>query len=422
MKYGLIGEKLSHSFSKEIHEKIENYEYILKEIPKDELSDFMIKHDFDAINVTIPYKEAVMKYIDSIDDKAKLIGAVNTVVNKGGKLYGYNTDFTGMESLFIKAGINPQGKKVLILGSGGTSKTAKAVMAYMGASVVLCVSRSVKEGCITYDEMYDCHRDAEIIINTTPCGMFPKCFESPVDISEFNSLEGVIDAIYNPLRSKLVIEAQKRGIKAEGGLYMLASQALFAAEKFTDKTFDKSIVYNAYGDIFKSKENIVLTGMPGCGKSTVSIIISSVTNREYIDTDSMIVEKAGTDINTIFKLRGEEYFRELETECIKEASSKSGCVIATGGGAILKDENMDALRQNGRIYFIDRPLESLIPTDDRPLASDCEMIKKRYEERYSRYISTSDEVVDATGSAQDVADLIVKMHLSVIEGENSHDS
>lgn len=422
MKYGLIGEKLSHSFSKEIHEKIENYEYILKEIPKDKLSDFMIKHDFNAINVTIPYKEAVMKYIDSIDDKAKLIGAVNTIVNKDGILYGYNTDFTGMESLFIKAEIDPRGKKVLILGSGGTSKTAKAVMDYMGASPIFCVSRSVKDGYITYDKMYERHRDAQIIINTTPCGMFPKCYESPVDISKFNRLEGVIDAIYNPLRSKLVTEAKKRGVKAEGGLYMLASQALFSAERFTDKTYDKSIIYNVYSEILSSKENIILTGMPGCGKSTVSKIISSLTDRECIDTDSMIVEKAGTDINSIFKSHGEEYFRNLETECIKEASSKSGIIIATGGGAILKEENTDALRQNGRIYFIDRPLERLIPTDDRPLASDFEKLKRRYEERYSRYISTADDVVNAACSAQEVAISILRRHTGKREELLSCDS
>jgi len=410
MKYGLIGEKLGHSFSKEIHEKIENYDYILKEIPKDELGSFMIQKEFEAINVTIPYKEAVIPYLSEIDEKARLIGAVNTVVNSQGQLYGYNTDFMGMEGLIHKADIEISGKKVVILGSGGTCKTAKAVVKYLGASSVITVSRSGKDDSVTYEELYSLHTDADVIINTTPCGMYPDCSSSPVDIERFSKLSGVIDAIYNPLRTKLVLSAMQKGIKAEGGLYMLASQAVYAAEKFTSKKYDASVAPNAFKDIFVAKENIVLTGMPGSGKSTVGKIISSLTSREFVDTDQMIVSESGMEITDIFKKYGEKYFRDLESRCVAEASQKGGRIIATGGGAILRKENVDSLSQNGRIYFIDRPLKELIPTSDRPLASSSEEITKRYNERYSLYKETSDVIVDASCGANEVARIIVRLH------------
>ncbi|MBQ4630101.1 MAG: shikimate dehydrogenase [Clostridia bacterium] len=410
MKYGLIGEKLGHSFSKEIHEKIENYDYRLQEIAREDLDDFMTKREFVAINVTIPYKEAVIPHLSSIDDKAKAIGAVNTIVNSNGKLHGYNTDFLGMEALIKKAGIEPEGKKVIILGSGGTAKTAFAVAKYMGASDVICTSRTGRGECITYEELYENHSDVDIIINTTPCGMFPNCGDVPVEIDRFPKLSGVIDAIYNPLRTNLVLSALKKGIKAEGGLYMLASQAVFAAEKFTGKTYDLSVTDKAYNDIFSSKENIVLIGMPASGKTTVGKIISKITSREIIDTDAMIVEKAQMEITDIFEKYGEKYFRDLESECVEEASAKNGCIIATGGGAILRKENVDSLSRNGKIYFIDRPLSSLIPTSDRPLASDEEAIRKRYTERYCIYCDSANEIIDADCSADEVAKKILKQH------------
>ncbi len=410
MKYGLIGEKLGHSFSKEIHEKIENYSYILKEIPKDDLELFMRQKDFEAINVTIPYKEAVIPFLAEIDEKARMIGAVNTVINTDGSLYGYNTDFMGMEALLNKAGIEVNNKKVVILGSGGTCKTAKAVAQYLGASSVITVSRTGKGGSVTYDDMYGYHCDADVIINTTPCGMFPDCTSTPVNIDCFTKLSGVIDAIYNPLRTRLVLSAMEKGIKAEGGLYMLASQAVFAAEKFTSKTYDSSVAQNAFKDIFVSKENIVLTGMPGSGKSTVGKILAKSTSREFVDTDEMIVSKMNMEITDIFKKYGEDYFRNLESECIAEASRIGGRVIATGGGAILRKSNIASLRLNGRIYFIDRPLEALIPTSDRPLASNRIDIEKRYNERYSIYKATADVIIDASCDATGVADKISELH------------
>ena len=412
MEYGLIGEKLSHSFSKEIHEKIEDYSYELLEVKREELDSFMKKASFKAINVTIPYKEAVIEYLDDISDTAREIGAVNVIVNSNGRLYGDNTDFAGMKSLIENAGIIISGKKVLILGTGGTSKTAFAVAKSMGASSILKVSRRDTPEAITYGKMYESHTDARVIINTTPCGMYPNADDVPVDIEKFPFLEGVIDAIYNPLRTRLVSDAKKRGIKAEGGLFMLCAQAVFAAEKFTGKTYPLDMTEKIYSEIYPKKQNIVLIGMPSSGKSTVGRLLAKELGMEFADTDDMIVKKHKISIPEIFSRYGEEVFRDWEAECVREISSKSGYVIATGGGAILRKESADLLRQNGRLYFLDRPLKDLMPTSDRPLAKDSDAIKKRYEERYPIYKNTADEIVDNSASPLECAQKIIKIHRS----------
>ena len=410
MEYGLIGEKLGHSFSKEIHEQIETYNYEIKEIERENLDDFMIKREFKAINVTIPYKEAVIPHLHFISERAKTIGAVNTIVNRDGKLYGYNTDFMGMEALIQKGNISIKDKKVLILGTGGTSKTAKAVAKYLGASEVLTVSRRHGEGVITYEEMYLSHTDADVIINTTPCGMYPHSDGNPADISRFSKLEGVVDAIYNPLRTRLVSSALQRGIKAVGGLYMLVAQAIFAAEKFTGKTYDASLLDKVYNKIYCEKQNIVLIGMPSSGKTTVANELSRLCGRNSADTDSMIVAKSGMEITDIFQKFGEAEFRNRESECVNEASQYSNCIIATGGGAILKKSNVESLRQNGVLYFLDRKLEDLMPTSDRPLASDREAIKKRFEERYNIYIASADVIINVDSDPQTIAERILAIH------------
>lgn len=410
MEYGLIGEKLGHSFSKEIHEKIENYEYVLREIKKEDLDSFMKAKDFKAINVTIPYKEEVIKYLDDISECAREIGAVNVIVNSGGKLCGDNTDFYGMKSLIEKAKADVLEKKVLILGNGGTSKTAYAVVKSMGARQILKVSRKNSADTVTYDRMYEEHTDAQIIINTTPVGMYPETEMIPVNLNPFKNLEGVIDAIYNPLCTKLVLEGRKRGIRAEGGLFMLCSQAVFAAEKFTGKVYPDGMTQRVYSQIFPKKQNIVLTGMPSSGKSTVGKLLSKELGLEFLDVDTMIEKKYSMTIPEIFSLKGEAVFRRMETECIREISRKSGCVIATGGGAILKEENVDFLKMNSRVYFLDRDIKYLTPTSDRPLASDVDAVKKRYEERYSIYIDTADEIVENNDSAQSCAKKIAQLH------------
>ena len=384
MDYGLIGERLPHSFSKEIHEKIADYKYSLKELKPDEVQSFILSKNFKAINVTIPYKQTVIPFLDEIAPEAQAIGAVNTVVNRGGVLYGYNTDFGGMRALIERTEVDLKYKKALILGTGGTSRTAKAVCERLGAKEILRVSRSGKEGSITYEDAYASHSDADVIINTTPCGMYPNIFDCPIDLDRFPHLSGVIDAVYNPLNTALVLKARALGLNAAGGLYMLTAQAVLAAEHFMDKELDAVKLTNEiYDDIYFSKRNIVLSGMPGSGKSTVGKIVADQLGREFIDTDALIVERAG-EITKIFAEHGEAYFRNLETEVIKELAPLNGKVISLGGGAVLRNENVEVLRHNGEIFFIDRALESLIPTDDRPLADDKAKITALNDARIDR--------------------------------------
>lgn len=397
MEYGLIGEKLSHSFSKTVHNELCDYDYELKELKREELDSFFKNADFKAINVTIPYKEDVIKYLDEIDQNAKEIGAVNTVVNKNGKLLGYNTDFLGLKALIEKNDIELLGKKVAVLGSGGTSKTALAVARHLKAREVLRVSRKGGEGLITYDELLSNHKDTEIIINTTPCGMFPNLNTVALDVTPFENLSGVVDAVYNPLNTKLVLTAKRKGIKATGGLYMLIAQAFFAAEYFLNTNLDFSRVDVIYNKILKCKQNVVLIGMPSSGKTTVGKEVAKVLNKEFVDSDGEIVRFAGVTIPEIFENNGEAEFRNLESKIIKELSALQGKVIATGGGAILRSENLEALKQNGVVVFLDRSLENLITTDDRPLSSSREMLKKRYDERYHIYKAAADVIIDANG-------------------------
>ena len=314
MEYGLIGEHLPHSFSKIIHEKLAPYSYELHELRPDEVDSFMRGKEFKGINVTIPYKQTVIPYLDEISDQARSIGAVNTVVNRNGRLCGYNTDYFGMKSLIERLGIDPAGKKVLILGTGGTSKTAFAVATDMGASEVYKVSRTGKEGVPTYEEAYERHTDAQIIINTTPCGMYPAIDDCPLDLSRFPDLCGVIDAIYNPLRTVLILEAQKRGIPAEGGLYMLVVQAVYAAELFADRKIESEKTDQVFKEILNSKRNIVLSGMSLAGKTTLGTLLAKKLDRVLEDTDQMIIRKEQRPITEIFATDGEKYFRDLETE------------------------------------------------------------------------------------------------------------
>lgn len=407
MKYGLIGEKLGHSFSKEVHNKLFDYDYELKEIPENELDLFLKQRAFKAINVTIPYKEKVIHYLDFVSDIAAEIGAVNTVVNKNGKLNGYNTDFWGLKSLIQNNGIVLKDKKVLILGSGGTSKTALAVANSLGAKEVLRVSRNKKDGFITYEDTFKNHTDTQILINTTPCGMYPNIDVSPLDISAFKRLEGVVDAIYNPLRSKLVCDAQKRGIKAVGGLYMLISQAVFAAEKFLDTDIEPQKTDAVYKSILNQKQNIVLVGMPGSGKTTVGKLLAEKLELEFLDTDDLITEKYG-NITDIFKTKGEAVFRDYESEVIKEISAVGGKVIATGGGAVLRAQNTDLLKRNGRIYFLDRPLESICATPDRPLSSNRQDLEKRFNERYDIYRKCADRHIISNGTETDTVNAVLE--------------
>ncbi len=405
MKYGLIGERLGHSFSQYIHTKLFDYDYELTEIPPDDLHAFMTARDFCAINVTIPYKQAVIPYLDEISDVARHIGAVNTVVNRGGKLYGDNTDFGGMVALLKKANITLADKNVLILGSGGTSKTALAVAHAERCARVHRVSRTGEDGCITYEQAAAC-ADTHIIINTTPCGMYPHIGESAVDIGAFPRLQGVVDVVYNPLRSKLVCDARERGIAAAGGLYMLVAQAVLAAEIFTGQSVDPERIDEQYAHLLREKQNVVLVGMPGCGKTTVGKRLAKRLGFAFVDTDEEIVKRESCAIPELFDAIGEQGFREVEAEVVRAVAARQGAVIATGGGAVLRKDNVSLLKENGRVYFLDRPLEQLAATADRPLSRDRTALKQRYRERYGIYRACCDCHITATATPDAAATCI----------------
>ena len=405
-KYGCIGKKLTHSFSKEIHQSLADYNYDLIELGEEEIARFFEEKDFSAINVTIPYKQTVMQYLDSVSDIAKRIGAVNTIVTRDGMLFGYNTDYYGMKSLIERVGLDLKGKKVLILGTGGTSKTANVVATDMGAVEILTVSRRKSNEYITYEEATTLHSDANVIINTTPSGMYPDCESKPIDISPFSQLEGVIDAVYNPLCTNLVLDAKENGIKAEGGLYMLVMQAVVAVEKFLDTAIEKTIADDVFASVFASKENIILTGMPGSGKSTVGQLLN-VDGFEFIDTDTEIEKRCGCTIKELIEEKGENFFRELEAEVIRDVSSKNSRIISTGGGAVLREENVRCLKRNGRIFFIDADLSRLRATDSRPLSNTEDKLVKLYNERINIYKSTADVIIPDMDSPKAEAEYIL---------------
>ena len=412
-KYGCIGKKLTHSFSKEIHGELADYEYELIELSEEEIPSFFEKKDFEAINVTIPYKQTVIPYLDSVSDIAKRIGAVNTIVNKNGKLYGYNTDYYGMKALIEKVGLDLNEKKVLVLGTGGTSKTARIVASDLGASEILTVSRRKTEEYITYEEAVTLHTDAKIIINTTPSGMYPNTESKPIDISSFSQLEGVIDAVYNPLCTNLILDAKAKGIKAEGGLYMLVMQAVVAVEKFLDTEIAKETANKVYASVFSAKENIVLTGMPGSGKSTVGKMLN-IDGYTFIDTDTEIEKRCGCTIKELIAQKGEKYFRDLESEVIRDVSSESCRIISTGGGAILREENVRSLKRNGKIFFINANLSRLRATDDRPLSNTEDKLIRLYHERIGIYQSTSDVTVPDMETPEAEADYILAKRMELI--------
>ncbi len=413
-KYGCIGKKLTHSFSKEIHSKLADYEYELIELTEDEIEAFFNKKQFNAINVTIPYKQTVIPYLDSLSNVAKRIGAVNTIVNRNGKLYGYNTDYYGMKALIEKNGIDLKNKKVLILGTGGTSKTANVLMEDMGATEIITVSRSKTEKYITYEEAVKEHCDAKVIINTTPSGMYPDCDGIPIDISVFNNLEGVVDVVYNPLYTNLILKAKEKGIKAEGGLYMLVMQAVVAVEKFLNTEISKKVADNVFASVFAMKENIVLTGMPGSGKSTVGKLLN-IDGFTFVDTDEEIEKRCGCSIKELINQKGEKYFRDLETEVIKYISSKGCQIISTGGGAILREENVHHLKRNGKLFFINADFGRLCPTDNRPLSDTKDKLKNLYDERIDIYKETADVIVPDMATPDMETKFILKARMELIK-------
>lgn len=401
-KFGLIGKTLKHSYSKNIHNKLGDYPYELYELDECEIKDFT-QSDVDGFNVTIPYKKEIIQYLDVIDEFAQKIGAVNTVVKSDGKVYGFNTDFKGMEYMLKRANISLKDKSVMILGSGGTSNTAKAVSEYLGAKSVVVVSRS---GAVNYQNCYDLS-GVEIIINTTPVGMYPNVENSPVDIGKFSSLVGVVDAIYNPSLTNLLYQAKERGINYTSGLPMLVSQAKYARDYFFNETTSDDDIERVLSEIDKETKNVVLIGMPGCGKSTVGNILSKKLDRKFIDTDKAIEEKDGRPIPQIFSESGEEYFRKLESEILYEVGKKNGVIIATGGGVVKNKDNYFPLKCNGEIVYINRSVEKL-STEGRPLSKDLKAVEKLYSERKNLYSAFADFTIDNDGEVEDTVKNIME--------------
>lgn len=402
MTYGLIGAKLGHSYSKIIHEMLGRYEYDLLSMDESEMEAFIRSRNFDGLNVTIPYKKAVIPFCDHITELAEAIGSVNCLYFKDGELWGTNTDYQGFLYAADSAGISFEGKKVLILGNGGTSLTARKAAADKGASEILITTRRGEKGCISYEALTD-HRDVEIIINTTPVGTYPDNGGRLIDLGDFPDCTGVIDVIYNPFATELLQQAAELGIQHTNGLPMLVAQATAAAEHFLGETGLQSNNQRIVGTLKQDLENIILIGMPGCGKSTQGRKLAEITGKAFVDMDRYIEQQEGASIPEIFEKHGEKYFRDLETAAAKALGKERGQVIATGGGAVLRPENMKALAQNGRVVFIQRPLDRL-STGGRPLSKSPEALKSMYEIRLPLYNKYSQHTVQAHGRINETAE------------------
>ena len=405
IKCGLLGEHLGHSFSPQIHRELADYSYELFEMPVEEVADFLKSDRFDSMNVTIPYKKTVMPYLEEITDEAKRIGSVNTITHlPSGGLRGDNTDYFGFSYMIDKSGIKIEGKKVLVLGSGGASETARTVCADRGARAVIVISRSGKDN---YTNLYK-HRDAEVIVNTTPVGMYPKNGASAVELADFPALEGVLDMIYNPAKTKFLLDAESLGIPHINGLCMLVAQAKRACEIFLDTQIPDSEIDRITSVIAAETGNLILIGMPGCGKTTLGEMLSKELDREVIDTDAMIVEKAGMTIPEIFEKFGESYFRALEHACVCEAGKQSGKIIATGGGVVTRNENYAPLHQNGKIFYINRKTEEL-PTDGRPISQSTDL-RELYNRRLPLYRAFCDKEVGNDRPIEQTVCEIIKLY------------
>lgn len=415
MKYGLIGEHLGHSFSKVIHERIAPYEFDLCPLSKDEFHDFMKQRNFQAINVTIPYKKDVIPYLDDMDEQAKAIGAVNTIVQKDGKLIGHNTDFSGFLYMVTHHNIDMKNKKVLIIGNGGASKAIQAVVTHLRAKEMIIVDVIKGDGAITYDECKAHHIDAQIIINTSPVGMFPNIQNTPIDLKQFTQCEVVMDVVYNPILTKLCFDAQELGMKRVNGLEMLIAQAVHAASFFLDKPFDDAIIDEIFRELQFQTCNIVLIGMPSAGKTTIGRMLEQRLGKTFLDLDDLIVEQAGKSIPEIFAEDGEQGFRLLETQVAKEVSKLTNHVLATGGGTIKNKINMDFLRLNGITIFIDRDVEKLISSDpNRPLSQSQEALKQMHKERLPLYHTYAEHVVLNNDAIEESVEQVILAYKKVL--------
>ena len=402
MEYGLLGERLGHSFSPQIHRDLAGYDYQLLPTPPEAVEDLFARRAFQGLNVTIPYKRTVMPLCDEIDPRAAAIGAVNTVVNRNGRLTGYNTDIDGFLYMARRAGVDMAGKKVVILGSGGTSRTARAAAGELGAREIVTVSRHGEDN---YQNLSR-HADAQVLVNTTPVGMYPNWGQSPVSLESFPALEGVLDVVYNPLRTALLLQAEERGLPRSCGLPMLVAQAKRAAELFTGQNIDDSRAEAVLHGLREQFTSIVLIGMPGCGKTTVGRALAGKLGRTFVDLDEEIVRRAGTSIPEIFAREGEAGFRERESALVREFGERTGLVVSTGGGVVTRRENYIPLKQNGLLLHLRRDPAAL-PTDGRPL-SQATAPEELWRRRAPLYAAFADGEIDNNGTLAGTLEQIEK--------------
>jgi len=408
MQYGLLGRHLSHSYSPQIHKCLGSWPYGLFEKEPDEVKDFLKTSGVVGLNVTIPYKKAVIPYCDELTTKAKQLGAVNTIVRQqDGRLIGHNTDYFGFLQMVNRSGLNVSGKKVLVLGSGGASMTAVAVLKELNAHVIV-ISRS---GDNNYNNLRN-HYDASVIVNATPVGMYPDVNAAPLDIAPFNQLEGVLDLIYNPARTMLLRTAEEKGLVAQNGLWMLVAQAKESAEWFLGKKISDQAIGQIHSLLRFQMENIILIGMPGCGKSTIGMFLANTLGKEFIDADQEIQRISGKQIPEIFAASGESAFREIETAVLRDLGKRSGLVIATGGGCVTRSENYAHLHKNGTIVWLQRDI-NMLPTDGRPL-SKAGKLMDMYEKRRPLYQRFSDMTIANDGTVE----ATVKSIISALKKEN----
>lgn len=391
---GLLGERLGHSYSPAIHARLADYEYRLYEVAPEKLGEFLTGGGFDGLNVTIPYKKAVISYCAELSPIAQKLQSVNVLVRReDGTLYGDNADAYGFAGMVRASGIQIEGKKTLVLGSGGASSTVHAVLEEMGARSVTIISRKGEDN---YNNLGR-HADAEVIVNTTPVGMYPNCGVSPINLSLFPKLEGVLDIVYNPARTALLLQAEKLGVPHMGGLYMLVAQAKRTAEVFENRDIPDSETERIWKELDAEMQNIILVGMPGSGKSTVAARLAEAIDRVVFDSDAEIEEKNGATCAQLIEKRGEAAFRALESEVLAELGKRSGAVIATGGGCVTKEENYDLLHQNGVIFWLERDVDRL-PREGRPLSAGD--LAAMYEKRRAHYARFADRVIDNNGTVE----------------------
>ena len=402
MEYGLLGERLGHSFSPQIHRDLAGYDYQLLPTPPEAVEGLFARRAFQGLNVTIPYKRTVMPLCDEIDPRAAAIGAVNTVVNQNGRLTGYNTDIDGFLYMARRAGVDMAGKKVVILGSGGTSRPARAAAGELGAREIITVSRRGEDN---YQNLSR-HADAQVLVNTTPVGMYPNWGQSPVSLESFPALEGVLDVVYNPLRTALLLQAEERGLPRSCGLPMLVAQAKRAAELFTGQNIDDSRTEAVLHGLRRQLTSIVLIGMPGCGKTTVGRALAEKLGRTFVDLDEEIVRRAGMPIPEIFAREGEAGFRERESALVREFGERTGLVVSTGGGVVTRRENYIPLKQNGLLLHLRRDPAAL-PTDGRPL-SQATAPEELWRRRAPLYAAFADGEIDNNGTLAGTLEQIEK--------------